>query len=298
MKKNLLLLGFLFAVIASHAQTTTPKDTTHHYWTIHGQNTFLINQSSFVNWAAGGVNSLAGNIVLNYDFDYKKGKLSWDNKAIIGYGLSKQAGLGWRKNDDRLILNSLLGYQAAKYWLYTFYTNFQTQFSKGYSYDASNHRTLISALFAPAIVTLGPGFAYKKSDNLRVNISPLASRITLVQNDSLANIGSFGVKPGNKSLYEFGASLDAYYKVNLVENVSLENILKMYSNYLNKPTNIYADYTANLFMKVNKFITVNAGVELISDPNAQILFDKNNYPDYHSALQVKQIFGAGLTYKF
>jgi hypothetical protein len=298
MKLTLPLLALLLLCLAGNAQTTAPIDTAKH-WTIHGQNTFLINQSSFKNWAAGGVNSLAANVVLDYDFDYKKDKWSWDNKTIFGYGLSKQDGIGWRKNDDRIILNSLLGYQAAKYWLYTFYMNFQSQFTNGYSYDDNNNRTLISAPFAPAYLTLGPGFAYKRSDNFRINISPLAARITLVENDTLSNLGSFGVTPGHKSLFEFGASLDGYYKFNVAQNIALENILKLYSNYLSQPGNIYADYAANLYMKVNKFVTVNAGVELINDPLAKIAQPQ---PDgtisSHSLLQVKQIFGAGLTYKF
>jgi len=296
MKITLLLTLFLGLGLAGYSQSDALKDTAH-VWTIHGQNTLLINQSSFSNWAAGGENSLAANAVFDYDFNYKRDKWSWDNKVILGYGLSKQNGIGWRKNDDRIILNSLLGYKAAQYWLYTFYTNFQTQFANGYAYNGQA-RTLQSAPFAPAYLTFGPGFAYKKSDNLRVNISPLASRITLVTNDSLAAVGSYGVKPGQKSLFEFGASLDAYYKVSLVENISLENILKLYANYLNKPTNVYMDYTANLYMKVNKFVTVNAGIELISDPNALIPMVKNGITEYHSVLQVKQIFGAGLTYKF
>jgi hypothetical protein len=299
--KKILFLAFIACLnVASYAQTTppvAPKDTTH-VWTIHGQNTILINQSSFSNWAAGGQNSLAANIVLDYDFNYKKDKWSWDNKAIFGYGLSKQNGLGWRKNDDRIILNSLLGYQAAKYWLYTFYANFQTQFTNGYNYDASNNRTLISAPFAPAYLTFGPGFAYKRSDNFRINLSPAAIRMTFVSNDSLSSIGSYGVTPGKKSLLEFGASLDAYYKVNIAQNIAFENILKLYSNYLNKPQNIYSDYAANLYMKVNKLVTVNVGVELISDPLAQIPVLKNGVTEYHSLLQVKEIFGAGLTYKF
>jgi hypothetical protein len=297
MKKTLLLLSLLCAGLAGFAQAPAKPDTTK-TWTIHGQNTLLINQSAFSNWAAGGVNSLAANIVLDYDFDYKKGKWSWDNKAIAGYGLSKQNGIGWRKNDDRIILNSLLGYQAAQYWLYTFYANFQSQFSKGYSYDANNVRTLLSAPFAPAYLTFGPGFAYKKSDNFRINLSPAAARITFVQNDSLSSIGSYGVTPGNKSLFEFGASVDAYYKVNLFENISFENILKLYSNYLKQPQNVYMDYTANIYMKVNKLVTVNAGVELVSDPLAQIPQIKDGITTYHSLLQVKQIFGAGVTYKF
>lgn len=290
----ILLICISFTV---RSQETATKDTTH-YWTIHGQNTFLLSQSSFSNWAAGGANSFAANLLLDYDFDYKKAKWSWDNKTIIGYGLSDQTGLGWRKNDDRIILNSLLGYKAAQYWLYTFYANFQTQFTNGYAYSGNNQKTLISAFFAPAYLTFGPGFAYKRSDNFRINLSPVASRITFVENDSLSSAGAFGVTPGNKTLYEFGASLDAYYKFDITKNIAFENILKLFSNYLKQPQNVYADYAANLFMKVNKFVTVNAGVELISDPNAKVPVINNGIISHHALLQTKQIFGAGLTYKF
>lgn len=295
MKKTALLFLLSCASLVGFAQETTP-DTTKR-WTIHGENTFLLNQSSFSNWAAGGVNSFAGNLLFNYDFNYKKDKWSWDNKVIVGYGLSKQEDVGVRKNDDKVILNSLLGYKASQYWLYTFYANFQTQFAKGYSYSG-NQRTLISTAFAPAYLTFGPGFAYKKSDNFRINISPAASRIVVVNDTYLSSIGAFGVDPGKKSVFEFGASLDAYYKVNLMENISFENILKLYSNYLDKPQNVFTDYTANLFMKVNKFVTVNAGVQMIYDDKAKIPFERDGVSGFKKALQVKQIFGAGLTYKF
>ncbi|MBS1530582.1 MAG: DUF3078 domain-containing protein [Bacteroidetes bacterium] len=301
MKRTLLLAASLLIGFAAFAQTApAPKDTTKKdtLWKIHGVNTILINQASFSNWAAGGVNAVALNVLFDYDFDYKKGKWNWDNKAIVGYGLSKSDGIGWRKNDDRLILNSLLGYQAAKYWLYTFYTNFQTQFTNGYSYDANNNRTLISGAFAPAYLTFGPGFAYKRSDSFRINISPFAARITFLDNDSLSNVGAFGVLPGHKSLFEFGASVDAYYKFNIAKNMQLENILKLYENYLKNPGNVYADYALNLYMKVNKLVTVNFGVEVINDPNALIPQTVNNVTTSHSLFQVKQIFGAGLTYKF
>ncbi|WEK18781.1 MAG: DUF3078 domain-containing protein [Candidatus Pedobacter colombiensis] len=295
--KNALLLFILMTLGLSGYSQNNPKIDSTKIWTIHGENTFLINQSSFSNWSAGGINSLAANLVLNYDFNYKKDKWSWDNKAIAAYGLSKQDGIGVRKNDDRLILNSLLGYQAAKYWMYTFYANFQTQFANGYNYSGTQP-TLISKAFAPAYLTFGPGIAYKRSDNFRVNFSPAAVRIIMVEDNYLSSFGAFGVTPFKKSLFQFGASLDAYYKLNLMENISLENILKLYSDYLNKPQNIYTDYTANLFMKVNKFVTVNAGVELIYDDRTKILKEVDGVLGLHKALQVKQILGAGLTYKF
>ena len=138
----------------------------------------------------------------------------------------------------------------------------------------------------------------KGADNFRINFSPAAAKITVVSNDSLASVGSFGVIPPKKNLFEFGASLDGYYKANIATNISIENTLKLFENYLKNSGNVYMDYTLNLFLKVNKFVTVNGGLELINDPNAKVPVTNNGVQEFHSLLQVKQIFGAGLTYKF
>ena len=288
---GLLLVGGLH----SYAQDAAADDSKK--WTIKGENTFLLNQSSFSNWAAGGINSFAGNLALNYDFNYKNDKWSWDNKTIFAYGKTFQDATKWRKNDDRLILNSLLGYKATEHWMYTFYMNFNTQFTDGFDYKSDN--TLgnggkaISRFFAPAYLTFGPGFAYKKSDNFRVNISPVAARFVMVEDKALR--GRYGVDEDKFARSEFGASLDGYYKVNLMENIAFENTLKLYSNYLDKPKNVDVDYTANLFMKVNNYISVNAGVQLIYDDNVNVPKADGNVG---KGLQVRQIFGAGFTYKF
>jgi len=289
--KHFLCASMLLASSAVLAQEDTTK-----IWTITGENTFLINQSSFSNWAAGGVNSFAGNLVLNYDFNYKKDKWNWDNKVLAAYGQTFQKETDWRKNDDRFALNSLLGYQAKDYWLYTFYMNFNTQFANGYNYGIEP-KEKISGAFAPAYLSFGPGFAYKRSDNFKVNISPAAARFVFVTDENLRT--NFGLDADKSSRFEFGASLDAYYKADIMENVTFENILKLYSNYLEDPQNVDVDYTANLFMKVNKFITVNAGVQLIYDDNTLIPKEENGVKvGERPTLQVKQILGAGITYKF
>lgn len=258
-------------------------------WTITGENTLLLNQSSFKNWAAGGVNSMAANLLFNYDFNYKKDRWIWDNKVIAAFGQTFTKETDWRKNDDRFAVNSLLGYQAAEKWLYTFFMNFNTQFANGYDYTDAG-RTKISAPFAPAFLSFGPGFAYKESDNFKVNISPASARFIMVGAESLRE--SYDVDPDKFARSEFGASLDAYYKIGLMENISLENILKLYSNYLEDPQNVDVDYLANLSMEVNRFITVNAAVQLIYDDNIKL-------PDTNApGLQVRQVVGAGVTYKF
>ncbi len=262
-------------------------------WTIMGENTFLLNQSSFSNWAAGGVNSLAGNLIFNYDFNYKKDKWNWDNKLIAAYGQTYQKETDWRKNDDRFAINSLLGYQAAEKWYYTFFMNFNTQFANGYEYKDQIRGRKISAPFAPAYLSFGPGMAFKESDNFKINISPASARFVMVGAESLRP--DYGVDPDKFSRNEFGAALDAYYKVGLMENITFENILKLYSNYLQDPQNIDVDYLANLNLQVNRFISVNAAVQLVYDDNVNVLkSDGTKGP----GLQVRQILGAGVTYKF
>ncbi|MFB2120677.1 DUF3078 domain-containing protein [Parapedobacter sp. 2B3] len=298
MKKTLSLLCIALAMVWYARAQETSADTS---WRVSGENTLLLNQSSFSNWAAGGINSFAANLIFNYDFNYKKDKWSWDNKVIAAYGLTKQKSIGWRKNDDRFVLNSLLGYEATEHWLYTFYLNFNTQFADGFQYDADNNSTLISTAFAPAYLSFGPGFAYKKSDNFRFNLSPAAARFIFVTHDDLSAQGAFGVDPGSTSRFEFGASFDAYYKANLMENISVENILKLYSNYLEDPQNVDVDYTLNLFMKVNDYISVNGGLQLIYDDNTLIPRQENGAfvpGSERPTLQVRQVFGAGITYKF
>ena len=273
-------------------QEALAADTTK-IWTIKGENTFLINQSSFSNWAAGGVNSMAGNLMFNYDFNYKKDKWSWDNKVLAAYGQTFQKETDWRKNDDRFAINSLLGYQAAEKWLYTFFMNFNTQFANGYEYDGTERGDRISAPFAPAYLSFGPGIAYKESDNFKINFSPASARFIMVGAESLRE--NFDVDPDKFSRNEFGAALDVYYKVGLMENINFENILKLYSNYLQDPQNVDVDYLANLNLQVNKFITVNAAVQLLYDDNVTLIkSDGREGP----GLQVRQILGAGVTYKF
>ena len=65
----------LFVSTTILAQETVTDSTKN--WTRKGVFTFLANQSSFSNWQAGGQNNFAGNIGINYDFNYKNGDWQW-----------------------------------------------------------------------------------------------------------------------------------------------------------------------------------------------------------------------------
>jgi hypothetical protein len=294
MKKGFLVFSFLLLVTNFYGQTSEKeflKKTEEiiskidadrpNGWYKKGMFTFLANQATFENWLAGGQSNISGSLGLNYDINYKGDSWTWDNKIIAAYGLTKIKYQEMQKSDDRLLFSSLLGKKAGGEWFYSAFLNFKTQFDSGFE---SGVKT--SHFFSPAYFQFGPGMLWKKSDNLKINIAPATSKIILVDSRFTQNGSSFGVLQGHSSRYEFGAAVNAYYKFKLMENVVVENILNLYSNYSESPENIDIDNTINVTMKVNKYLTTNFALQTIYDDNA--------FP----GLQIRQVIGLGVNYGF
>lgn len=304
MKKLLLISALALTCAFTFAQEEKEKDSLEG-WRTSGKITFLINQSAFSNWQAGGDNNFAGNLNINYDFNYTKGLWTLDNKLLASYGLTINDDDGARKTDDRLELNSILGRKMKKeYWSFSFFMNFKTQFTDGYAYEGDfagigdNEDYPTSGLFKPAYWSFGPGLLWKKSDNLYVNFAPLTSKLTFITSevftynedtnlyDSSNDVETYGVKPGDKSLFEFGLNIRGYYKFDIMKNVSMENLISLYSNYIEKPQNIDIDYTMNLVMKINDVLSTNLTFQTIYDDNA------------YRGFQVREVFGLGANLSF
>lgn len=278
--KKIIVLCFVLAGLSINAQEKKVDSTSN--WKKAGTFSFLFNQSSFSNWIAGGENSLAGTISINYDFNYKTDEWSWDNKIITKYGISNVSGTGTRKTDDLFEFNSLLGKKASKNWSYSFLLNLRTQFTTGYDYSTTP-RSATSEFFAPGYVTLGPGMVYKKGDNFSIHLSPATTKATFVSNEFS---GQYGTDLGETSRYELGFYTAVYYKAKLMDNVTMENIFNAYSNYLEDPQNIDLNYQINFVMQVNKYLSTNLNLHMIVDDNAS------------SGVQFKQLFGLGVNYIF
>jgi len=282
MKKTLFIFLFLNAIISTKAQEK-PNDTIK-YWTKKGNITVLFNQSSFnKEWQAGGSSNYAGNFGLNYDVNYKKGTVVWDNKFIIAYGLTKiKDALRASKTDDRLELNSVWGKKANDQWYYSAFFNFKTQMDTGLNADSVR----LSHFFSPAYFQIGPGMLWKKNDNLSINIAPATSKLIVVNPHFTELTSSFGVLKGDRTRLEFGASVSGYYKFNVITNVTIENRINLYSNYLDQPQNVDVDYQMNLLMKINRFLSANISLQTIYDDNAV------------KAVQTREVFGLGVNYGF
>jgi len=289
MKKVVFALALTLTMGNVFAQEDAAKEEVKDGWKRGGNVALTFNQSAFNNeWTGGGIGNTAANLLLNYDANMVKGNLIWDNKLLVDYGVNKNDGQDkFTKSNDRIEFNSLLGKKAKGYWFYTLYLNAKTQLDR--AADGNTH------FFSPAYFQFGPGMLWKKSDNLNVNISPVAAKLIVVHGEYTevptalepSFPGYFGVEANKTTRLELGAAVRGYYKVDLMKNISMENILALYTNYLEDPQNVDVDYTMNLVMKVNKYISTNLVFQAIYDDNAQ-----------RNGFQIREAFGIGVNATF
>ncbi len=253
-------------------------------WKIQGTNSISGNQSAFSNWVTGGTNNLTLNIRLNYDFNYKKDLWVLDNKLIASYGFNKNKFTSLKKTEDKIELNSILARNMKKDWNYSFFFNFKSQFGKGL--DPKDPQKKTSHFLSPIFLMAGPGVYWRKNDNLKINFSPASPRFVFVHSEFTKMGKSYGVSQNEVKRFEFGSTLYAYYKLDIMKNVSMENILGVFADYIHDIEKVDFEYQTSIYFKVNKFIAANVYYDVLYDY------------DTSSKAQQKETVGIGFKYSF
>ena len=254
------------------------------------------SQLSLTNWSAGGSGSISLNTYFDAYGNMEKGKLFWDNEAQLGYGFIRSFDDAYpKKSDDRIILDSKIGYKATQAWYYSAVFNFRSQMARGYDYKKS-WTDPVSQFFAPAYITLGIGIDFKPSKNFSLNIAPLTGKTVFVTQEELRPLY------GNAMLcrFELGAQIKADAKVE-VENFKLATSLTLFSDYLNKPQNIKVNWDVNVDAKISRFFSVTLRTNLIYDDNikSKDAVDKETgAPIKVAGVQFKELFSVGFSYTF
>ena len=266
-------------------------------WTKGGVFALNISQGSSHNWASGAEKfSFSLNGLLNTYAYLKRERNSWDNTVNMQYGMVHTTSQGTRKNDDRFDLLSRYGYQLKNpKWYISALGNLRSQFSNGFAYEANNVKTKNSSFFAPAYVLLSPGMLYKPDAGFDVFLSPVTSRWVIVTepNKSLRRLFSFS-DTTKSAYYEIGAFATANLKKELAKNINLVSRLDLFSNYKKDPQNIDVFWTNLLSMKVNKYLGVTIGFDLIYDHDAK----DPKVPGKLMGTQWKSLIGVGFSANF
>ena len=294
MKKAHYFLFFIFSSLI-FSQENIDSLNIDSKWKKSGTILFLVNQSSFSNWSSGGQSSVSGTLKFNYNLNYYENGWAWDTKIQSAFGLNKIGGSDFlRKTDDKIEINSVIGKKFNNNfigkWSYSSFFNFQTQFAKGYNFgkdtNGNINRTEKSRFFSPATSLLGVGLYWKRDQDFWINFAPMTAKLILVNRFFTRDLSEsqtyFGIKKNGNSRFELGASFRSFFKKEIYENIVLQNSLSLYSDYLDNPQNVDFDYTLNIAMQVNKFLSTNIIVQFVYDDNEI------------KRLQIREVFGLGL----
>lgn len=287
----------LKSAVNSATITKDPNDTTKLTWKTGGLASLTFTQAALSNWSAGGDNSaISLSTMLNVYAYYQDGRRSWDNNLALAYGFANTTSLGTRKTGDLIDFTSKYGYDVGKKWYLSGLVDFRSQFARGYNYPTATSKVLTSDFLAPAYLLVSLGMDYKPNDKFSVFLSPATMRMVIVNNDSLSAQGAFGVDTGKRSRFELGAYASVNFMANLSKTSSYTGRLDLYSNYLRNPQDITLYMTNILNVKVASVISMNLSVTLIYDNDIKSVRSDGAYGG--PALQVQEILGIGLAYKF
>ncbi len=303
MSKTYYYLIFLFVVLSFSnlsAQETTPTDSVPPRWKSSGAASLSFSNVGLSNWAGGGDNAISIGSLLDGKAIRETDKSLWENYLNAALGVARVGGDNsiFKKTDDQLILGTKYGYKFSKRWSLAGGLELRSQFAPGYTYatNAEGREVedmLISKFLAPGYLNAGLGIQYTNKV-FSATLSPLTGKTTLVLEDSLANAGAFGVKPGEKVRFELGNNINMRLELNVLENVTFKSALNLFTNY-GTLGNTDINWETLLVFKVNKFINASFGTQLIYDHD--ILIEQPN-GDFDRKVQFKHVLNLNVGYKF
>ena len=276
---------------------------------------FSANEVAFVNWNAGGNNSISAIATGRFERNYKFRYIQWNNLLDVRYGANIQEGQKPRKTEDAIRFSSAFSYRrdTISNWYYSARANFRTQFYSGFKYP--DRETPISKFMAPGYFFFGAGTSYiPEGKKINLYISPITLKSTFVLDQDLADKGAFGVQkaikdadsnivqPGETKFIELGFLVVHNWETKVAKNVNMRHSLSLYTDYLASFGNIDIDWELNFDLIVNKYINASIGTHIIYDDD--ILFDEVKdangivIDEGTERIQFKQVLGVGLTYDF
>ncbi len=274
-------------------------------WTYGLSSAFSLNQNYISNWARGGESALASLLDLRVSADYhnRRSKVKWINNARLRYGNIISEEFGFRTNNDILEFNSQYNKNISDRFDFSSVFYGKTQISRGYDYP--NDSIPISSFLSPGTFTIGAGFEYEPFRNTKLNFSALSYRNTFVLDTTNINPRAHGVERGKRSRHELGGQLVINSKLTLLDDLAVNNTVRLFSNYLEKPQNIDVDWEINLQKQISWFFTISVNFHLIYDENILFpVFDNLGEPvtlpdgstKEEPKIQIKQFLGITMSF--
>ncbi len=267
MRSTLALTFLILATLPASAQQTATPDTTapKFGWKNSLVAGLTLTQVAFTDWAQGGDNALAYTFSADGKSEDDEQVTNWSNIYKFAFGQARLGSQGIRKTDDIIDLASVFTYKLGTYINPYASATLKSQFAKGYKYDATGASTEVSKFFDPAYLTQSAGFGYQPITEVKTRLGVGLREIITQDFNQYAG--------GNKTLVNGGLESVTSVEWKADDNILFSSQLELFSPF-KKMDEIVVRGTATLTMKVTKYITSVASVQVINEkqitPRTQI----------------------------
>nr|WP_294942261.1 DUF3078 domain-containing protein [uncultured Mucilaginibacter sp.] len=258
------------------------------YWRRYITLGLNFNQAAFSNnYSAGGVTSIALGSNFIFRTEYNKAPFSYATELNLLYGKSKNKGQGARKTNDRIFLDNKVATQMSKHWFFFGSLSFESQFDKGFQYDAAGITppVLISNFMSPGYLTESIGFEYKAEKFFDLRLGTGTARQTFVLEKNIPN--RYGVDSAKTIRTDIAFQMVAIFDKDIAKNMHFNARYDMFVPYGKALSFVRHRVDAVLAAKVNRLINVSI--------NGTLLFDKSTGTN---SVQGTEGLSLGILYKF
>lgn len=264
------------------------------YWLHDFQGLVQFSQAyNSPNWYQGGNNNL--NVIINAVWNVKLNpafnpNLMFENTVAYKLAMNSAPDDSLRNysiSEDLFQINTKFGVKARKHWYYSMTMQFKTQMLNNYK---KNTYDLAAAFLSPGEFNLGLGMTYSSSGkkyNFTASIAPFSYNLKTCINNRM-DPEAFGIKPGYKSVSQFGSNIDCKLEWKMAYNITFTSRLTSFTDY----SYVQSDWENTLAFTINRFLSTQLYVHLRYDSQGDRIDDSR----WHK-WQVKEILSFGFAYK-
>ncbi len=240
------------------------------------------------NWYQGGSSSFAGLGIAKGQIGYYTDKFTWENTGEWRMGGSTISADSLHKvntTDDLFRLYSKANLRIVPKLFASFSAEFETRLLPTYK---SNSNELKSGPFSPVRFTVAAGIDYKPVKGLSISVSPISYKMVHVNDTARVNGKDYGLKAGQQTQHNVGASVRVEYVWKPVREVNVETKFYFYSNY----QDVELDLEVNCDFIITRFMS--ARLMLHPRFDTAVIMDG----DTKAKMQFRELLSIGFAHKF
>ncbi len=241
------------------------------------------------NWYKGGTPNATFLTIFDYNIDYTKNRLLWENDfdVKIGfYNTSEDTIRAFRVNNDLVRISSLLAYQTwfSKKVYYSAGADFNTSLFTGYK--TTNSNVVVTGFLSPSrlFLSLGMECRYNKKTTLR--LAPFAYKLIFMTDDRIDHL-TVGLDSTENHTSYLGYLVQAKLDWQFSKEINLTSRIDFFSSYDSQ--NIEFDWEVVGKFIINRFLSTRLSLIMRFD---------NTPKNEEAQIQVQEQLSFGFNYVF